>query len=125
MYKRFSMLLVAALILAFAIAATGCGSDDKSSGSGSADKSSSSDKKAVDDTPDNVNEAVDKCLKEVDKLPDADSKKTAKAACEAAKSGDPSKVKDAAREQCLKLTDQIPAGTQRDQAKETCKTSTK
>jgi hypothetical protein len=109
MARRISLLLIAALILVFAIAASGCGSGDKGSG----------------DSPSNVNDAVDLCVKKAKAIDDADARTTATEACKAAKSGNTSKVKDAARAECLDLTKRIPAGAQRDQAQKACKTGTK
>lgn len=134
MAKRISLMLVAALILVFAVTVAGCG-DDKDSSSSSGDSSSQSDSGSkdsgskdsgsADDTPDNLDEAVDKCLEEADKAPDGDAKDAAKKLCKAAKSQDPEKVKDAAQEACLDLTNQLPAGAQRDQAEQACKDGTK
>ena len=135
MAKRIPLMLVAALILVFAVTAVGCGDDDKSS-SGSGDNSSQSDGSSgskddsgssgsADDTPDNVDEAVDKCLEEADKAPNGDAKDAAKKLCNAAKSRDPEKIKDSARDACLELAKQIPAGAQRDQAEAACKDGTK
>ena len=105
----------------FAVAATGCGSDDKSSSSGG----SSSQSGGSDATPSNVDEAVAQCLKKAGAIKDADSRRTATEACKAAKTGDASKVKDAARAQCLDLAKRIPVSSQRDKAEEACKRGTK
>jgi hypothetical protein len=117
--RRIPALLITALILVFAVAATGCGGDDKDSSGGG---DSSSQKDSVDNTPDNVDEAVDKCLQEADKL-NGDAKKTATAACKAAKTGDTSDVQKAAVKQCLNLAEQIPVESEKEKAKRDCRDS--
>ncbi len=129
MAKRIPLLVVAALILVFAFTAAGCGGDDnkssgdnssKSGGSGSND-SGSKDSGSTDGTATNLEEAVARCLKETDSIPDGDARDAAKKLCNAAKSNDPEKIKKSAREACLELAKQIPAGDQRDQAEKACK----
>ena len=132
MAKRISLMLVAALILVFAVTAVGCGGDDKDSGGSGDNSSQSGDSGSKDsgsgdsanDTPDNVDEAVDKCLEEAAKAPDGNAKEAAEKLCNAAKSRDPEKIKDSARDACLELAKQIPAGAQRDQAEQACKEGT-
>ena len=63
---------------------------------------------------------MDQCLDQAKQLPDEQSRKTAEEACKAAKSGDTSKVKQAAKKQCLDALKQVPDGPQKDQAKERC-----
>ncbi len=128
MAKRISLLLVAALILVFAVAVVGCGGDDNKSSGDSSSKSGDSksgdsgskDSNSGGQTPANLDEAVNQCLKEADKASNEDTKKAAKKLCNAAKSQDPEKIRRSAREACLQLAKQIPAGKQRDQAEKAC-----
>lgn len=69
-----------------------------------------------------VNDAVSKCLDQAKTVTPADARKTAEAACNAAKTGDVGKVKSAAKQQCLNAVKQIPdsAKAQKDAAKARC-----
>jgi hypothetical protein len=96
-------------------AAAGCGSSDKKSSSGGS---------APVGAPANKDEAIKRCLDEAKKLPDADSRKTATAACNAASSGNTNAVKDAARQQCLNAAKGIPDAAARKQAEDACRKST-
>jgi hypothetical protein len=62
-----------------------------------------------------VNEAVDQCLKQAKTITDKDARRTATEACKAARSGDTSKVKSAAKQECLNAVKQIPASAPKDQ----------
>ena len=99
-----------ASLLAVAAIAAGCGSS--SSGGGS-------------DNPivaPKVKSAVKQCLQQAKQLPQADARKTAEAACNAAKSGNTGKVKSAAKQECLNAVKQIPASAkaQKDAARKRC-----
>jgi hypothetical protein len=89
-------------LLAVAALAVGCGSSSNNSGSGGGGGGSNP---AVSPS---VNNAVDQCLKQAKQVHQADARKTAVAACNAAKTGDTSKVKSAAKQQCLNAVKQIP-----------------
>jgi hypothetical protein len=102
--RRWRNGLVACLVAAAALGA-GCGDDDNSSNPLVAPK---------------VNKAVDQCLEQAKSISDKDARKTAEEACKAAKSGDTSKVKSAARQECLNAVKAMPEGAQRDQAKQRC-----
>jgi hypothetical protein len=104
-----------ACLLAVAALAAGCGGDDnKSDTSGGGGGGGN--------TPASVDEAVKQCLDQAKTVQDKDARKTAEEACKAAKSGDTSKVKDAAKQECLKAVEQIPdsAKDQKEQAKKRC-----
>ena len=112
-----------ALLLVFAATAAGCGDDDDDS-SGSGDNSSQSGGSGggdADNTPDNLDEAVDKCLEEAEKASNEDAKDAAKKLCNAAKSQDPEKIKKSAQDACLDLAKQIPVADQRKQAEAACR----
>lgn len=100
--------LLACLVAAAALGA-GCGSDDN----GSSNNPLVSPK---------VEKAVDQCLKQAKSITDKDARKTAVEACKAAKSGDTSKVKSAAKQECLNAVKQIPASAkdQKDAAMKRC-----
>ena len=102
-------------LFAIAAMAAGCGSSSSSGGGGGGGGVSPA------ATP-SVNNAVDQCLKDAKTLPQADARKTAEAACNAAKSGDVSKVKSAAKQQCLNAVKQIPdsAKQQKQAAQQRC-----
>jgi hypothetical protein len=90
------------MLLAVAALAAGCGSSSNDNGGGGGGG-------GVNPAANpSVNEAVDQCLKQAEQLQQADARKTAKAACNAAKSGNTEKVKSAAKEQCLNAVNQIP-----------------
>jgi hypothetical protein len=111
---------VLACLLAVAALAAGCGSsDNKSDTSGGGGGGASG---GGGNTPTSVDEAVKQCLKQAKSVKDKDAAKTALEACKAAKSGDTSKVKDAAKQECLKVVEQIPdsAKSQKDEAKKRC-----
>ncbi len=125
MAKRMTLMLVAALLLLFAATAAGCGDDSDSSGSGDGSSqnggSGSGSKDSGGDTPENLDEAVDKCLEEADKAGNDEAKEAAKKLCNAAKSGDPEKIRKSAEEACLDLAKQIPAAEQRKEAEAGCR----
>jgi len=130
MAKRMTLMLVAALLLVFAATAVGCGGDDNDS-SGSGDSSSqnggsdsgsgSGSKDSGGTTPENLDEAVDKCLEEAEKAGNDEAKEAAKKLCNAAKSGDPEKIKKSAQDACLDLAKQIPLVDQRKEAEAACR----
>lgn len=110
--------LIGLMLVLFCIglfAAAGCGSDDKKSSSGGS---------APVGAPATKDEAIQRCLDEAKKLPDADSRKTAEAACKAASSGNTNAVKEAARKQCLDAAKGIPDATARKTAEDQCRAST-
>ena len=110
--------LIGLMLVLFCIglfAAAGCGSDNNTSSSGGS---------APVGAPASKDEAIQRCLAEAKKLPDADSRKTATAACNAASSGNTNAVKDAARQQCLNAAKGITDAAARQQAEDACKRST-
>ena len=64
---------------------------------------------------------MDKCLEEADKASNENAKEAAKKLCNAAKSGDPEKIKKNTEDACLDLAKQIPTAEQRKQAEEACR----
>ena len=100
-------------LFAAAVLAAGCGSSSNDNGGGGGGSPAA--------TP-SVNSAVDQCLKDAKKVQQADARKTAEEACNAAKTGDTSKVKNAAKEQCLNAVKQIPdsAKEQKTAAQQRC-----
>jgi hypothetical protein len=106
-------------LLAVAALAAGCGSSSNNSSGGS--NSGTGGGGSPSATP-SVNKAVKQCLKQAKQVQQADARKTAVAACNAAKSGDTGKVKSAAKQQCLNAVKQIPdsAKDQRKMAQERC-----
>jgi hypothetical protein len=90
-------------LLAVAALAAGCGSSSNNNNSGGGGGGGANPAVAP-----SVNNAVDQCLKQAKQVQQADARKTAVAACNAAKSGDTSKVKSAAKQQCLNAVKQIP-----------------
>jgi hypothetical protein len=103
-------------LFAVAVLAAGCGSDNKSDsgggGGGGGNPAAAT----------SVNDAVQQCLDQAKQVKQDDARKTAEAACNAAKSGDTSKVKSAAKEQCLNAVKQIPdsAKEQKKAAQQRC-----
>ena len=95
-------------LLAVAALAAGCG-DDNGGGSNPI-------------VSPKIDKAVDQCLEQAKSINDKDARKTAEAACKAAKSGDASDVKSAAKKQCLDAVKQLPdsAKDQKDAAKKRC-----
>jgi hypothetical protein len=98
---------LALLICACCLLAAGCG-DSK------------------DDTPANTTEAVQKCRDEAAKIENAGARKTAEAACDAAKGkgkgkGSGEEVKDAAVKQCLDAAGSIPNESARKSAEAACR----
>jgi hypothetical protein len=112
MKKMRSLAPLVGVLLVTAALAAGCGSSSKSTGGGNVSP-------AVSPT---VNSAVDQCLKSAKQVQDASARKTAEAACNAAKTGNVSKVKSAAKAQCLDAVKQIPdsAMQQKNAAKARC-----
>lgn len=104
-------------LLAVAALAAGCGSSSNSGGGGGGGVSGGN--PAVNQT---VKSAVKDCVKQAKQIQQADARKTALAACNAAKSGNVNKVKSAAKQQCLNAVKQIPdsAGDQKKMAQERC-----
>jgi hypothetical protein len=101
-------------LLAVAALAAGCGSSSNNNGGGGGGANPA--------VAPSVNNAVDRCLKQAKQVQQADARKTAVAACNAAKSGDTSKVKSAAKQQCLNAVKQIPdsAKDQKKAAQQRC-----
>jgi hypothetical protein len=106
-----------ACLFAVAALAAGCGGDDNKS-----DTSGGGGGGGGGNTPTSVNEAVKQCLEQAKTVGDKEARKTAEEACKAAKSGDTSKVKEAAKHECLKAVEQIPdsAKSQKDEAMKRC-----
>jgi hypothetical protein len=101
-------------LLAVAALAAGCGSSSSNNNGGGGGANPA--------VAPSVNNAVDRCLKQAKQVQQADARKTAVAACNAAKSGDTSKVKSAAKQQCLNAVKQIPdsAKDQKKAAQQRC-----
>ena len=99
-----------------AILAAGCGGSDNKSDNGGGGGGGNP------GAATSVNDAVQQCLDQAKQVKQEDARKTAEAACNAAKSGDTSKVKSAAKEQCLNAVKQIPdsAKEQRQAAQARC-----
>jgi hypothetical protein len=125
MAKRIALLIVSLLVVGFVVA--GCGSDskDKSSDNSGSSSSQSKDNKSADDTPDNKKEAIARCREEANTIQNSSAKDLALKACDAAESGNVSKVKDAALKQCLELAKQIPDATQRKTTEDACRNKIK
>jgi hypothetical protein len=102
-------------LLAVAALAAGCGSSSNNNNGGGGGGANPA-------VAPSVNNAVDRCLKQAKQVQQADARKTAVAACNAAKSGDTSKVKSAAKQQCLNAVKQIPdsAKDQKKAAQQRC-----
>jgi hypothetical protein len=122
------MLTLLATLAAAMVFAVGCGDDDDggdSGGGGGADTAigepapGGEDTGAAEDTPDNKDEAIQRCYEEAKKL-QGDSKETAEASCRAAETGDTDEVKEKAKEQCLESAKQIPDAAARKQAEDAC-----
>ena len=120
------LLSVLAMLAASLVFAVGCGGDDDDGGGGgntSGDTPSvgggSSGGGSSDDTPDNKDEAIDRCYEEAKKL-EGQARETAEAGCKAADTGDTDELKDQAKQQCLDATKQIPDEAARKQAEESC-----
>jgi predicted outer membrane protein len=88
------LLLLAALFL---IAAAGCGGGS-------------------DSTPDNKQEAIQRCKDEAAKISDSNARDAAEKAC----AGDKQGAQDAVKRQCLDQANSLPAGSARDQAVAAC-----
>lgn len=121
-----------ALLLAFAMLAVGCGSKKSNNSSGSTGGGSvtvntpngSTTVKAPTGVPATTDAAIQQCLDQAKTVSDAAARKTAEAACNAAKTGNTGAVKSAAREQCLAVTKAIPDPAARATAEQRCKTAT-
>jgi hypothetical protein len=109
--------LIAALTICAALAA-GCGS----SGNGNGGPGGGGGKYNL---PSSASSAVDECLKQAKKVSDPSTRKTVEAACNAAKTGNTSDVKKAAREECLKAADHISDAGAKKTAKDKCRSAFK
>lgn len=149
MTKRLITLMAALLVLGFA--ATGCGDDDSSGDSGDTaaqtvtDTDTVTEDEVVTDTdtvtdetdtdvtsddnggavaPENLEQAVEQCKKNVNMSPQIseDTKNDLEEICDKAGSGDEQGIREAAAEVCRKvIEDTVPSGTPgRDQALEAC-----
>ena len=121
------LLSVLAMLAASLVFAVGCGDDDDGGGGGNGGGDtpgigggqSDTGGGGADDTPDNKEEAIDRCYEEAKKL-EGQARETAEAGCKAADTGDTDELKDEAKEQCLENAKQIPDETARQQTEESC-----
>lgn len=119
------LLSVLAVLVASLVFAVGCGDDNNDSGGGgdSGDTPSvgggTSGGGSTDATPDNKDEAIDRCYEEAKKL-EGQARETAEAGCKAADTGDTDELKEQAKQQCLDSAKQIPDEAARKQAEESC-----
>jgi hypothetical protein len=122
------LMSVLAMLAAAMVLAAGCGDDDNDGGGGGGGSDSPnigdttpSDTGGgnTDATPDNKDEAIDKCYEEAKKL-EGQARETAEAGCKAADTGDTDELKDEAKQQCLEGAKQIPDEAARQQAEENC-----
>ncbi|HKP92128.1 MAG TPA: hypothetical protein VJT75_19315 [Thermoleophilaceae bacterium] len=107
-----------ACLLAAAALAAGCGDDNSTDTSGGGGGGGGGGGNA----PASVKDAVKQCLEQAKSINDKDARKTAEEACDAAKSGQTDKVKNAVKKQCLDAVNQIPdsAKDQKEAAKSRC-----
>ena len=120
------LLSVLAMLAASLVFAVGCGDDDDDGGGGSNGGGNtpsvggdSGGGGSADDTPDNKDEAIDRCYEEAKKL-EGQARETAEAGCKAADTGDTDELKDEAKKQCLDSAKQIPDEAARKQAEDAC-----
>jgi hypothetical protein len=138
--KKVRLWLLAIALLATAMIAAGCGSDNKksdssastaaqsqsggSSSGGSTDTGGSSGGAAADPQ---VQAAVDACKQQIASQPtlSASVKADLQKICQKAASGDAKQVQQATKDVCKKLVQEsVPAGTARDQASAACDQAT-
>jgi hypothetical protein len=121
--KRLLSLL--AILATCGVLAAGCGDDDNDGGGNGGDNApafggeSGGGGGGSDDTPDNKDEAIDRCYEEAKKL-EGQARETAEAGCKAADTGDTDELKEEAKQQCLDAAKQIPEGPSRQQAEDAC-----
>jgi len=121
--KRLLGLL--AMLAACGVFAVGCGDDNDggNDGGGNAPSiggdTSGGGSGNTDDTPDNKDEAIDRCYEEAKKL-EGQARETAEAGCKAADTGDTDDLKEEAAQQCLESAKQIPDEAARQQAEDAC-----
>jgi hypothetical protein len=123
-HRMKRLLALLATLAACMVFAVGCGDDDDDGGNGNGGNApafggDTSGGGSADDTPDNKDEAIDKCYEEAKKL-EGQQRETAEAGCKAADTGDTDELKDEAKEQCLDAAEQVPDDAARQQAEDAC-----
>ena len=107
-------------VLAAGALAAGCGGDDDTEGDANRGDGTVTQTAPETRTTDDRAAAVQMCLEQARRIPDAATRRTVVEACRAGETGDTSAALESARKQCIDNANGLPDGDVRDRVREAC-----